>query len=265
MFLNHFYVVLDAETYAAIDSSSFLHDEFAPFERRTTVRTDRTYTGIYFYGTNTYFEFFDGSKQTRFRQGVGGLALSPERSGALEALHRQIESDPPQLITRKFGDAQVPWFTMLEPKGLSSDASVDPWLMEYHPRFLAEWHPELSRGEDGIRRGDILRRYRAVLASVPPAPYLRDVREITFAADADTVARMRILCTGFGYRSTSHGDELTLEGPEIVLRFVPATGNRQGILRVVLEVDRAPKGQREFRFGSSVLRFEKGGRAVWEF
>src|SRR6266446_2027623 len=140
VYLNHFYVVLDAETYAAVDSSSFLHDEFAAFERRTTVRTDKTYTGIYFYGTNTYFEFFDGSKQSEFRQGVSGLALSPEESGALEALHRQIESEPPQLITRKFGVAQVPWFTMLEPKGLSPDASVNPWFMEYHPRFLAEWH-----------------------------------------------------------------------------------------------------------------------------
>ena len=34
-------------------------------ERRTTVRADTSYTALYFYGTNTYFEFFDAGRSVR--------------------------------------------------------------------------------------------------------------------------------------------------------------------------------------------------------
>jgi hypothetical protein len=52
--LNHFYVVLDSATYKAIEQSPFLRKEFAVNEQRTTTRTDISYTGVYFYGTNTW-------------------------------------------------------------------------------------------------------------------------------------------------------------------------------------------------------------------
>src|ERR1043166_8884463 len=107
VFLNHFFVVLDHDTYAAIDANAFLTREFAPFERRTTVRNDRSYTGVYFYGTNTYFEFFDATTQ----KGTAGIAFSPEMPGAIEA-------EVPSLITRKLGDAQAPWFWAADLKGL---------------------------------------------------------------------------------------------------------------------------------------------------
>ncbi len=59
VFLNHFFTVLDLETYQAIEASEFMTREFAPNEYRKTVRGDLSYAGIYFYGLNTYFEFFD--------------------------------------------------------------------------------------------------------------------------------------------------------------------------------------------------------------
>jgi Family of unknown function (DUF5829) len=145
VFLNYFFVVLDHETYTVIDANAFLIREFAPFERRTTVRNDRSYTGIYFYGTNTYFEFFDASAATNFRKGTDGLALSPEEPGTIQAL-------APELITRKVGDAQVPWFWAADFKGIPEDSAIDSWMMEYHADFLAKWRPEAARGESGISR-----------------------------------------------------------------------------------------------------------------
>ncbi|MEZ0314816.1 MAG: DUF5829 family protein, partial [Myxococcota bacterium] len=57
--LNHFYVTLDTATYAAIRDSKLLKEQFGVFEERTTKRGDITYTGIYFYGDQTYFEIFN--------------------------------------------------------------------------------------------------------------------------------------------------------------------------------------------------------------
>src|SRR5438874_5933325 len=89
VFLNHFFVVLDHDTYAAIESNAFLTRELAPFERRTTVRNDRSYTGIYFYGNNTYFEFFDAT-QSSFRKGTDGLAFTPEEPGSIQTIQKKI-------------------------------------------------------------------------------------------------------------------------------------------------------------------------------
>src|SRR5918998_6248173 len=66
VFLNHFFVVVDSATYKDVERSAFLRQEFAVTERRTTVRNDVSYTALYFYGVNTYFEFFDASAQDRF-------------------------------------------------------------------------------------------------------------------------------------------------------------------------------------------------------
>jgi len=243
VFLNHFFVVLDHETFAAIDKNAFLTREFAPFERRTTVRNDRSYTGIYFYGTNTYFEFFDGSAATNFRKGTDGLAFTPEEPGTIQQLPGIEKAG---LITRKLGDAQVPWFWAADLKALPDDGAIDAWVMEYHADFLGQWHPEKAHGERGIARRSILSRYKTVLPETPPSPQLVDVREITIAADAATIERLTAVhATG------------------VVLRFVAATATKRGIVRVVLEVRDARKG--ELRLGKSVLRFDGHGRAVWDF
>ena len=86
VFLNHFYVVVDAETYAAAQASPFLTGEFAPFEKRTTARNDRSYTGIYWYGRRTYFELFEPG--TQGPAGASGLALGVEEPGATEAVKK---------------------------------------------------------------------------------------------------------------------------------------------------------------------------------
>src|SRR5262245_26357091 len=93
--LNHFYLSLDPDTYAAIDNHKFLQTEFAVFERRTTVRADKAYTGIYFYGIHTYFEFFDSSTQTEFKRDSSGLAFGVERPEALKSLQARLTAPPP--------------------------------------------------------------------------------------------------------------------------------------------------------------------------
>jgi Family of unknown function (DUF5829) len=260
VFLNHFFVVLDHDTYAAIDANAFLTREFAPFERRTTVRNDRSYTGIYFYGDHTYFEFFAASGTSTFRKGTDGIAFTPEATGAIQALQKKADIEPPELITRKAGEAQVPWFWASDLKGLPADAPVDAWLMEYHADFLAQWHPEKSLGERGIARRSILTRYKAVLSDAPSHPLFIDVREITLAADPATIERMTAVCRQFGYRVEADG---SLSGPDVLLRFVAATSSKRGIVRVVLGVRDAPK--RELHLGKSVLRFDGHRHAVWEF
>ena len=93
VFLNHLYVVPDLETYDAIASSDALR-ELIVVEERTTVRRDLTYTGVYLYGRDTYFEFLKPSGA--FPEGSSGVAFGVEvparrnasRSGSARAASR---------------------------------------------------------------------------------------------------------------------------------------------------------------------------------
>jgi hypothetical protein len=264
VFLNHFYLTLDHATYAAIQGSPFLRREFAVTEERTTVRKDRTYTGLYSYGTNTYSEFFDAEKETRRRVGDSAIAFGVEEAGASEKLSQALGTQP-VTITRQLASADIPWFLQIMPKGISLESGISTWVMEYHPRFLPEWHAEAGGGV-GITRSEILHRYKAVLGGGPVHPYLTDVVAITMAADAQVTRQMIELSKVFGYGLQIDGDNAVLHGPDFELRLVPATESARGIREVSLRVSQTPANNRELHFGSSsVLRFHSGGRATWSF
>lgn len=264
VFLNHFYLTLDHATYTAIETSEFLRREFAVTEERTTVRKDRTYTGLYFYGTHTYFEFFDADKETRRRVGDSAIAFGVEEPGASEKLGQALGTQP-VTITRQLANVDIPWFQQTMPKGISLESGISTWIMEYHSRFLPEWHPEAGGGT-GITRSDVLHRYKAVLTGTPARPYLTDVLAITMAANTQVIRQLIDLSKIFGYGLKIDGDNTVLHGPDFELRLVPATESAHGIRQVSLRVSRTPSNNRDLRFGSnSVLRFHSEGRAMWSF
>lgn len=265
--LNHFYVVIDPATYKAIESSEFLRGQFAPSEIRTTVRTDMSYTGLYFYGTNTYFEFFDASNSAMGGLGASGIAFGVEQPGALQALANEQPTRfevGPQPITRQYKDSQIPWFFMGGPKGLES-LGFQTWIMEYHPRFLAEWNPMEGKANQGITRKALLERYAAVLKSTPAQPYLQDVTGITINLDSSTATQLIEMCQAFGYLSKTAGNVTTLEGPDdFKLRVMVDATSAKGIREMTMRVSREPE-QKEFPLGKSVLRFTGKGQATWTF
>lgn len=261
--LNHFYLVLDSKTYADIENSAFMRKEFAPSETRTTVRADRTYTGLYFYGVNTYFEFFDIAKEPR-RLGDSAVAFGVEEAGAEQKLQPLVQATLPQLITRQLGSEQYPWFWMLTPAGFSLDSGIATWVMEYDPRFLAEWHSESKDGSSGISRRAILQRYAAVLKEKPAQPILQDVLSVTLALNEQTKARMNEVCTAYGYRSRQEAGSVVFENGDFTFRLIPETPTQHGIQQITLRI--SDKQNREFRFGKkSVLSFHGDGTATWGF
>ena len=269
VFLNHFFVVVDSTTFKDIEQSSFLRREFAVTEQRTTVRTDMTYTGLYFYGTNTYFEFFDESSDTSRQVGFSGIALGVDQAGELQAVGRDLSSNFPldqELITRLYNGKQVPWFYAGELKDFPITASLGVWFMEYHPRFLDEWNPQPARRNKGLSRKQILQRYGAVLKDIPAKPYFEDVIALTVAVNDEHRKKLAELCMQLGYSERTVADAKVLKGPDFELRLIPKTEELRGIQEITMRVRSKPKEQTEFRFGTkSVLRFRDDGLATWTF
>lgn len=269
VFLNHFYVVIDSATYKDIEQSPFLRREFAVTEQRTTVRTDMTYTGLYFYGTNTYFEFFDVSSDTSRQIGFSGIALGVDQTGELEAVSKELSSNfslDQELITRQYTGKQVPWFHAGGLKDFPTDSSLGVWFMEYHPNFLGEWNPQPRGRNQGVSRKQILQRYVAVLKDIPAKPYFEDVVALTVAVNDADRKKLAALCKLLGYSERTIGGAQVFKGPDIELRLIPQTEESRGIQEITMRVRRKPKGQDEFRFGTkSVLKFRDNGLATWSF
>lgn len=266
--LNHFFIVLDTATYQAIEQSPFLRREFAVTEQRTTTRTDISYTGVYFYGANTYFEFFDVANQTMGRLGDGGIAFGVDQPGGLDAIKRELGdqfSIAQAPITRQFDQKQVPWFYMAGFANFPLDSGLRIWAMEYHPRFLAEWNPASSATSEGVSRKQILQRYVTVLKDKPAKPYLEDVVALTIAVNEATQKRLTDLGKVLGYDARVEGLTMILKGPDIELRLIPQTDKQRGIQEITMRVERKPE-QAEFRFGArSLLKFHGRGLATWSF
>ncbi|HEV8482602.1 MAG TPA: DUF5829 family protein [Blastocatellia bacterium] len=266
--LNHCLIVLDSATYKAIEQDSFLRREFAITEQRTTTRTDISYTGLYFYGANTYFEFFDAANQSIGRLGDSAIAFGVDKVGMLEPINTELASEfsVGQVITRGFSGKQVPWFYMALPKSFPPDSGFRIWIMEYHPRFLSEWNPQSDSKGPGVSRRQVLQRYTSVLKDTPPKPYLHDVVALTVAVNEQTKSSLIDLGKLLGYRPHLVGTTTVLQGPDVELRLIHQTSQARGIQEIRMSVNRRPDKQSEFRFGArSVLRFETDGLATWSF
>jgi hypothetical protein len=266
--LNHFYIVLDSDTYKAIAESDFLRNQFAVSELRTTVRTDLSYKGIYFYGANTYFEFFDVSTGGFGPVGNGGIALGVDRAGGLEVLKSELASDfasGKMPITRPYDQKQVPWFFSAYPKNYSPSSPLKFWVMEYHPDFLSAWNPEPGN-DRGMSRGRILARYAKVLNADPASRFLEDVVALEIAVDKATENRLGELCQALGYSLHKEPGATIVKGPDITLKLIPETELARGIREIAMRVRRMPEAGIVLNFGpKSALKFQNNGTAIWSF
>lgn len=201
VFLNHFCVVLDSPTYNAVEADGLLRKHLAVNEKRTTTNADMTYTGLYFYGFNTYFEFLDVGNSPRDRVGDSGIAFGVDQPGTIKVLQEKLgPSLEPSLksVTRLYHGKQIPWFFMATPRSLPYEGGLSCWVMEYHPDFLGNWNPQPEGTNRGISRKEILQRYSEVLKPIDE-PRLQDVVGLTVAADAPAANSLIHFCLQLGY------------------------------------------------------------------
>jgi len=268
VYLNHFFLVLDTETFQAIEQSPFLRNEFAVFEKRTTTRSDSSYTGIYFYGRNTYFEFFDAAVEKTWPIGSCGIAFGVDKEGELEQIQINLEKNQKAFsseVTRGWKDIQVPWFDMLLTDSIPINPLFISWIMAYDPRFLEEWHPDKPPAEPGISRKKVLERYAAVLNTDQADRLLQDVTGIKAAVPEKIISGMKKLGVSLGLDIVEKDDLVIIKGSDLKLQLIPETSSQHGIVQIEFSIKGKPK-QVEHHFGhKSVLTFPSITKAIWKF
>jgi len=254
VFLNHFYAVIDAASYRALQESAFVTGELAPFEKRTTSRNDKTYTGIYWYGRRTYFEVFEPDSQGP--EGACGIALgvdAPGGSALVKALWAaSFGGADTGLVTRKTEEAEQPWFEMTYAK--APPGTLRLWLMEYHRDFLARWYPDLTPAR-GVTRAEVLDRYVAKIgrSSQRETAFLKDVTTLVVALEPAERETLRKHLVPVGWSTRAEKDVMVLEGPEgVSLRVVEAAAGRRGILEATFSLQKKVAPRTE-TLGTTVL------------
>jgi uncharacterized protein DUF5829 len=223
--LNHFYVTADRGTFEAVEREEAAR-RLGAWEKRTTIRKDLTYTGLYLYGENTYLELLHPDSKLGAPAGI--------------AWHGSLGDSV--LIYR--GDA--PWFRLSE--GKPPLEGLSDWGMEYVPDFFKTFRPELPPLHPGTERSDALTRYAASCGKLRERSegLFEDVTalEVTLApADLEIWRRRAPRVQGAEIRVTP-GPRTAITAAELTLR--------------------RDAGRGEARLGSTTLSLD-GRRAVWRF
>ena len=264
--LNHFYATVDSTTYRAIEESSFLRQQFAPFEKRTTVRNDSTYSGLYFYGDQTYFEFFEENQGDR-KPGDAGLALGLEQAGASESLRNRWQAIRPSvttMVTRQLDGQPIDWFRMTsfeETRAQSAVEGLRLFSMEYAPGFAERWHA--SSGAS-IAQRTILAAYCAKLqmSQLRETSLIENVRQVEIAAPEAGVRLRASQLESAGWKLKPTRESIRCTGPNasVLFRFA---AKPEGVYRVEFALKRAfPRVTQQI--GGTTLEFTGARRAIWQ-
>lgn len=261
--LNHAYLVVDEKTYRDIAASDFLNNEFAGFAKRTTKTGEgRTWSGTYLYGERTYLEFFPpGALDTSETCGIGfGVEESDGIKVVRERLAR-LAGKPVELTlkTRLRDQHKIPWFYVTGLPAVSG-ATLETWVMEYHPEYLPTWNPVFPAGADPLsRRAYLADRYK-------PDRLLQEIFGLTVALEEDEGKRLRDQLVALGYAVSPIAGGHLARGAGLEIVFLPATAEASGIIDVRMTLNRPKSGAKEYRFGPrSVLRFRDDKTASWTF
>jgi hypothetical protein len=91
------------------------------------------------------------------------------------------------------------------------------------------------------------------------------VAEITLALPDAERAQLVKMCEAFGYRIVAVPGGWRCEGPQIAFNLVEPTSDARGITAVKFSLRYTKQGERSYRFGKTVLRFDDDRTALWSF
>jgi len=268
---NHLFLSVDPVTYQAISDSEFLRSEFAVSETRTTFRNDypEGYTGVYFYGHETYFEFFDAGKGA-FPLGSLGIASGYETKGHIAKAEKklaEIGTTYSHDVNRMVDDKPITWFTSLKGNAETGFGRAQVWAMEYKDSFIKNWLGYSSELDGSILQSDFLQSYALKLDQMPlrKTALMKDITKIEASIEKQHFASYSAQFTGLGWQTSKMGECDVHKSRNTTVILCPAQdGDLPGIYKIEFSLTREYTGPREMLFGNSSLRFN-GKSAEWSF
>lgn len=265
--LNHFYVVLDEATYAALLASPFFVERFAnvdtglPKFEAPLPSSQRMYVR----GRSTYVELL--GPQNPFGEPVGkvGIALGVDDRkwlGEVQRAWSALEGGKVEHIRKDWtrSSPHVPWYDVVLHPATSSNDRLVLWLTAYAPDFLPWLYPQRSALENGVSRAAYLApRFAADRV-------MADVTGVSIAVPPELAERIARQLAAVGYTQRREQGGLVLEGGGWSLTLLDPAEGRTGLLGVDFSTN-CPQGTlKPISYGPrSALTFGPGCTAQWRF
>jgi hypothetical protein len=222
IYLNHLLIFVDMDTYRAIANSDFLEHQFAWFEERTThdEATSMSWTGCYYYGRHTYFEFMNPEATSWApRDGMAFGVDEAQQSPLIENMlrvhgHQQVRR---YSRSRKYNNLDIPWFWAVEIPRPDTHHLIT-WIMAYRPEFLIQWEPDLPPTPTSITRDQILTRYRTRVGAIDSSSRLfQDITSVTLSLPHEEASLLIHELTVYDYEAVESEGQIKYIGPDVDL------------------------------------------------
>ncbi|WP_140418502.1 DUF5829 family protein [Sphingomonas mucosissima] len=258
--LNHLYVVLDKETFAAIRDNRELAillgrtDGGLPDYAPPKPDADR----VFLRGRSTYLELF--APTNRFNEPVGkvGVALGHDEPVPFEALAKTWQGTCGTQMRRsraEWTQAQppVPWYDAVQCDDTAEGPNVAVWAMVYRPEFYRWQSQAAPNSPPRTARADVLE------ARLTAGQGRFDVTRV--AIDVEPLLHAKLVAqlekTGFSREDTAAGTRLLGQGWELLLR---ETNGAPGLVSIDLATDRPLRGEVSLGTARMVPRSAAGAR-----
>ncbi|MGH9702635.1 MAG: DUF5829 family protein [Candidatus Acidiferrales bacterium] len=276
VYLNHLYVVPSPDTYKAVAENEFLQKNFGASESRTTVRADKTYTGLYFYGEHTYFELLEPPKEGKSPETYSGVAFGAEAPDQVQTLAARLKESGStnailKPINRQTEGKAVNWFLQLILGPQFEKSKFASWLMEYNPDFLSNWYPQLPPAQASMHRSDVLERYAAKVnrSKERQQGLFLDVARIRLSLESGDAKEFEEICGIYGYQISHRRKETSCKGPEIELLIhsfdAAHPPERPGVTAIQFKLRDDKTHHQVIKLGATSQLEFKGTTADWRF
>ncbi len=215
VYFNHAFLALDSTDYEAMRNNSFIKNELAGFQTRSTVSNGSAWTGSYMYGTDNYLELFKADTLQR-DLGSAALATSVDNSGELIKVDTVLQRHYPATIEerqKKMGDKMVPWFNTIyiNDTAFFEKSGINFWMMEYKAGYFDA--NKIAHKKGSVSREEYLTQFADSLKN----KWLKRFTGITFNATPAEEKYLRELLLQCGLKP--EGDHTLLAADNFAIHF----------------------------------------------
>jgi hypothetical protein len=262
--LNHLYVVLDEETFAAVRDSELLKRAFASVDtglpKFAPPKADSQ--RLYLRGKTTYVELL--GPRNPFNEPVGkiGIALGVDALPLLDEVQTAWSATFGSAADRykvewKKETPPVPWYEVVQHSSTSDNPDLVLWASAYRPEFLPWLYPQRSALDNRGSRADFL------APLFRPDRLFRDVTGLTIAVPEQLREQVARQLQAAGYGRSVRDEMLELQTSDWTLTLVTSSADRRGLLSMTVATNR--DGEADMVLGSgSAIEFDTQS-AVWHF
>ena len=262
--LNHVYVVLDEETFAAVRDSEWMKTQFASVDTGlpTFAPPQADSQRLYIRGKTTYVELL--GPRNPFNEPVGkvGLALGVDTLPLLDAVEAAwsvslgTAADRYNVEWKKATPAR-PWYEVVQHRSTSANQDLVVWASAYRPEFLPWLYPQRPAQDNRGSRADFL------APLFQPERLFQDVTALTIAVPEELRQQIARQLQAVGYRRTERGERLELHAAGWTLTLLASSTHRRGLLAMTVATHR--EGGADMDLGPrSAIQFDSDS-ADWRF